>query len=77
MFYSAVGGDLSLYSMDVDSATLTKRSTVSLPANVQYAWPHPSKKFLYVVSSAGGVRSREKMVWDWPSPADRVIEELR
>jgi len=30
-----------------------------------------------VVSSAGGVRSREKMVWDWPSAADRVIEELR
>jgi chromosomal replication initiator protein DnaA len=30
-----------------------------------------------VVSSAGGVRSREKMVWDWPASADRVIEELR
>ncbi len=30
-----------------------------------------------VVSSAGGVRSREKMVWDWPAPADRVLEELR
>jgi len=30
-----------------------------------------------VVSSAGGVRSREKMVWDWPSAADRVIEDLR
>jgi chromosomal replication initiator protein DnaA len=29
-----------------------------------------------VVSSAGGVRSREKMVWDWPA-ADRVIEDLR
>ncbi len=30
-----------------------------------------------VVSSAGGVRSREKMVWDWPASADRVIEDLR
>ena len=30
-----------------------------------------------VVSSAGGVRSREKMVWDWPSAADRVIEDMR
>ena len=30
-----------------------------------------------VVSSAGGVRSREKMVWDWPGAADRVIEDLR
>ena len=30
-----------------------------------------------VVSSAGGVRSREKMVWDWPEPSDRVVEESR
>lgn len=30
-----------------------------------------------VVSSLGGIRSREKMVWDWADPADRVIEELR
>lgn len=30
-----------------------------------------------VVSSAGGVRSREKMVWDWPAATDRVIEDLR
>jgi len=30
-----------------------------------------------VVSSAGGVRSREKMVWDWPGSSDRVIEDLR
>ncbi len=30
-----------------------------------------------VVSSAGGIRSHEKMVWDWPAPGDRVIEELR
>jgi len=31
----------------------------------------------FVVSSAGGVRSREKMVWDWPTAADRVIEDMR
>lgn len=30
-----------------------------------------------VVSSAGGVRSREKMVWEWPVPADRMLEDLR
>ncbi len=30
-----------------------------------------------VVSSAGGIRSREKMVWDWPDQAERVIEDLR
>jgi 6-phosphogluconolactonase len=26
---------------------------VSLPADVQYAWPHPSKRFFYVASSNG------------------------
>ncbi|MGH9261124.1 MAG: DnaA ATPase domain-containing protein, partial [Acidimicrobiales bacterium] len=30
-----------------------------------------------VVSSAGGVRSREKMVWDWPDITERVIDEGR
>jgi hypothetical protein len=30
-----------------------------------------------VVSSLGGVKSREKMVWEWRDPAERVIEELR
>ncbi len=30
-----------------------------------------------VVSSLGGVKSREKMVWEWTDPADRVIEEFR
>ena len=42
--------------------------------------PRPTKGLRtsgIVVSSAGGVRSREKMVWDWPTAADRVIEELR
>ncbi|HXQ27776.1 MAG TPA: DnaA/Hda family protein [Gemmatimonadales bacterium] len=30
-----------------------------------------------VVSSLGGIRSREKMAWDWPDPGDRLIEDLR
>jgi 6-phosphogluconolactonase len=54
VFYSAVGPELTAYGVDVDSATLFKLGTVSLPANVQYAWRHPKKRFLYVVSSSGG-----------------------
>lgn len=55
--YAAVGPDLRHYEVDVESAALTRRSTVSLPANVQYAWPHASGRFLYVASSdsASGV----------------------
>jgi chromosomal replication initiator protein len=30
-----------------------------------------------VVSSLGGIKSREKMVWDWSDVTDRVIEEFR
>jgi len=29
-----------------------------------------------VVSSASGVRSREKMVWEWPDVADRLVGEV-
>jgi 6-phosphogluconolactonase len=54
VFYSAVGPELTLYSVDVDDAALVRRDTVSTPANIQYAWPHPSKQYLYVVSSNGG-----------------------
>src|SRR4051812_37954713 len=53
-FYSAVGGKLTLYNIDFEAFTLTKHSTVSIPLNIQYAWPHPSRKYLYVVSSSGG-----------------------
>jgi 6-phosphogluconolactonase len=53
-FYASVGPELSLFDVDVAAAALQKRATVILPANVQYAWPHPSTRYLYVVSSDGG-----------------------
>jgi 6-phosphogluconolactonase (cycloisomerase 2 family) len=59
VYYTGVGPELSLYEIDIPDAALQKRGTVTLPANVQYAWPHPSKQFLYVVSSSGGPSSRE------------------
>lgn len=49
--YASVGAELTQYDMDVDVAALTRRGTVSLPANVQYAWPHVSRQFLYVATS--------------------------
>src|SRR5947207_6126642 len=53
VFYASVGPELALYDLDVEGATLARRSTVTLPGNVQYAWPHPSKRYLYVISSNG------------------------
>ena len=54
VFYASTGPQLTLFDVDVADAALQKHSTVTLPANVQYAWPHPSKRWLYVVSSSGG-----------------------
>ena len=55
--YASVGPELTQYDLDVDKATLSRRATVALPANVHYAWPHASRQFLYVASSdsASGV----------------------
>jgi 6-phosphogluconolactonase (cycloisomerase 2 family) len=54
VYYASVGPALKLYDIDVNNVALTQRSSVTLPANIQYAWPHPSRRFLYVVSSSGG-----------------------
>ena len=52
VFYASIGPGLTLYDLDGDA--LVKRNTVTLPANIQYAWPHPSRKYFYIVSSNGG-----------------------
>ena len=49
--YANVGADLTHYEVDVDKMTLTPRETVTVPASVQYAWPHASRRYLYVASS--------------------------
>jgi 6-phosphogluconolactonase len=50
-FYASVGPNLILYDLDITALTLSTRSSVKLPANVQYAWPDPARHFLYVVAS--------------------------
>jgi len=54
VFYASIGPALTLFDLDIDGAALIKRDTIKLPANIQYAWPHPSRRTLYVVSSNGG-----------------------
>lgn len=50
--YASVGPRLTHYDVDVAGAALIERSTVTLPAGVQYAWPHVSRRHLYVASSS-------------------------
>src|SRR5580704_17574475 len=54
-FYSGVGGQLTHFEVDFDGAALAKRAAVTLPGGIQYAWPHPSRRYLYVATSTGGV----------------------
>jgi 6-phosphogluconolactonase (cycloisomerase 2 family) len=56
VYYAAIGPELGVFDIDVDEAALTRRGAVTLPANIQYAWPHPSRRYLYVASSNGGPR---------------------
>jgi 6-phosphogluconolactonase (cycloisomerase 2 family) len=54
VLYASTGPHLDLYYIDFHAAALQKRASVTLPANVQYAWLHPARRWLYVVSSNGG-----------------------
>ncbi len=54
VLYAAVGSELTQYDMDVEGAALVKRNSITLPANVQEAALHPSKRYIYIAWSNGG-----------------------
>ena len=54
VLYASAGAELIQYDVDAKDALLVKKSSIRLPANVQYAWAHPSGKYLYVAWSDGG-----------------------
>lgn len=49
--YVSVGSEFRLYRVNERSLALTKDSAVTLPATIQYAWPHPSLRLMYVAYS--------------------------
>ena len=53
-YYASIGPLLKVFDVDVEGAQLHERDAIKLPANIQYAWPHPARRYLYVVSSNGG-----------------------
>ena len=68
--YASIGPQLTHYKVDIESTALTRQETVTLPANVQYGWPHTSREFLYVASSdsasgIGGFVGRNHHVSAW------------
>ena len=50
--YANVGAEFTHYDVDVANAALIRRATITLPASAQYAWPHVSRKILYVATSS-------------------------
>jgi 6-phosphogluconolactonase (cycloisomerase 2 family) len=47
--YSSIGSVLTIWDLDVDAATVTKRNTVTLPGFITEATLHPSQKIIYIV----------------------------
>lgn len=52
--FAGVGEELIAFSVDIDRATLTRRSSIMLPGFVQEAWASPRTPFFYVAWSNGG-----------------------
>jgi len=84
--YANVGADLTHYDVDVASAELIKRETVTLPAGVQYAWPADPKDRVRASATASRslvARVYPKILSAAPSPTpievcveSRCIETL-
>lgn len=51
VLYQSVGDQLTQYDVDVEAATLTPRAAVTLPSVLQYAWFHPTRRYLYATTS--------------------------
>lgn len=51
VLHLAVGPHLSCLRVDRDSLALHEISRLTLPAPIQYVWPHPSRNLLYVACS--------------------------
>jgi 6-phosphogluconolactonase (cycloisomerase 2 family) len=52
--YAGVGEELITFDVDIERATLARRSSTMLPGFVQEAWASPRSFFLYVAWSNGG-----------------------
>lgn len=55
--FTGVGPTLTHWALRADGSALHALGSFTLPANVQYAWPHPAVDILYVASSNGGTRA--------------------
>ena len=66
--YASVGPELTHWEVDVAAGTLARRGSLTLPANLHYAWPHHSRRHLYLACSdsqpgmAGGAGDNHRLL---------------
>jgi len=53
VLYSALRAELTRYEVQLGPPALVKREAITLPGPVQYAWPHPTNRYLYVTWTGG------------------------
>ena len=75
--YAAVGAELTHFAVDVESATLTRRASMTLPANVQEAALHPSGDYLYIGTSNGGASNAASGGGAGPAGTDHRLLAFR
>ena len=76
LLYAAVGPELTTYKLDVADASLAKQGSVTLPQNVQEAWPHPSLRYLYVTwsNNVAGPEGRHGVTAFRIDPATGILQ---
>ena len=76
MLYAAVGRELTAYTVDIENGSLDKQASVMLPQNVQEAWPHPTRRFLYVTwsNNVGGETGRHGVTAFRIDPATGALQ---
>src|SRR5438874_9721522 len=71
-YYASVGPRLKLFEVDVDGAQLHERDAVTLPANIQYAWPHPSRRYLMLFPVTAAPALPATSISPTPLPSSRL-----
>jgi hypothetical protein len=76
--YAAVGPELKTYILDVGAARLLEQGSVTLPQNVQEAWPHPSRRYLYVTwsNNMGGKAGQHGVTSFRINPANGALQPV-
>jgi 6-phosphogluconolactonase (cycloisomerase 2 family) len=58
--YSGLGNVLEAFSLDLATGVLRRVQSLSLPAQIQYAWPNRARTILYIAVSNAGPTARVK-----------------